>query len=97
MHHTIPREIQKKLPPRLQNDADIIGRPGLPNRRPVEPSKHIGEVHDKSGISPKETGIYGGRYNLRFHEEIMKRGGYDTITGKQLLEIRDMLVKEFDL
>jgi hypothetical protein len=32
-HHTIPKEIQKKLPPNLQKDRDIIGRRGLPNRK----------------------------------------------------------------
>jgi hypothetical protein len=96
-HHTIPKEIQKKLPPHLRSDPDIIGRPGLPNRRPVEAGKHLGEVHDKSGISPKETGIYGGRYNLRFQEEIQKLGGYNAVTKQQVLEIRDRLGKEFGI
>lgn len=66
LHYSIPKEIQKKLPPHLRNDRDIIGRAGLPNRRPVEARKHLREVHDKTGISRVETGIGGGRYNLRF-------------------------------
>jgi hypothetical protein len=96
-HHTISTEIQEKLPPNLQTEPDIVGRRGLPNRKEVEAGKHLGEVHDKTGISPKETGIYGGKYNLRFQEEIMKRGGYGNVTKDQILEIRDLLVKEFGL
>jgi hypothetical protein len=95
-HHTIPKEIQKKLPEHLQNDPDIIGRPGLPNRRMVDADHHMNVVHDKRGISTKKTGIYGGKYNLRFDEEI-KKIGYDIITKQQILDIRDLLVKEFGL
>ncbi len=96
-HHSIPTEIQAKLPAHLQADPDIRGRAGLPNRRPVETERHRGEVHDRSGISPKKTGISGGKYNLRFQEEIEKLGGYKKVTKEQVLEIRDRLVKEFGL
>jgi len=96
-HHTIPKEIQKKLPKHLQKDPDIIGRRGLPNRRPVDPNRHIKEIHNKTGISTKETGIHGGAYNKRFDDEIEKRGGYHKMTKKKVLEIRDMLVKEFGI
>jgi hypothetical protein len=97
LHHSIPKEIQGKLPEHLQNDQDIIGRKGLPNRIPVEAEKHLREVHDKTGINPKESGIYGGKYNKRFHDEIIERGGYKDITKEDILEIRDLLVKEFGL
>jgi len=96
-HHTIPSEIQDKLPEHLRNDPDIVGRRGLPNKKPVDADKHAYEIHDRTGISPTATGIYGGKYNLRFQEEIMKRGGYESITKQQLLEIRDLLVKEFGI
>ena len=69
----------------------------MPNRRPVDADRHLNEVHDKTGISTKETGIHGGKYNLRFQEEIDKLGGYDKITKEQILEIREKLVKEFSL
>ena len=61
---------------------------------PVETGKHLGEFHNKTGISPKKTGIYGGKHNLQFDEEIRK-SGYDKITKPQVVEIRDRLVKEF--
>ena len=96
-HHTIPKEIQNKLPANLREHPDIRGSPGLPNRRPVEADRHIGEVHDKTGISPKATGISGGKYNLRFHQEIDKLGGYKHVSKEQVLEIRERLVKEFGL
>lgn len=96
-HHTIPREIQGKLPPDVANHSDVRGRKGLPNRRTVDAEKHLGEVHDKKGISRKETGISGGKYNLRFQEEIEARGGYNAVTAEDLVEIRDLLVVEFDL
>jgi hypothetical protein len=35
-HHTIPKEIQDKLPADIQAQPDIRGRAGLPNRRPVD-------------------------------------------------------------
>jgi hypothetical protein len=96
LHHTIPKEIQKKLPPHLRNEPDIIGRAGLPNRKAVEASKHLNEVHDKTGISSTVTGIFGGKYNVRFDEEIRKIG-YDRIVRQQVLDIRDDLAREFGL
>jgi RHS repeat-associated protein len=66
LHHTIPTEIRKKLPPALRNHPDIRGRAGLPNRVPVDSWRHQNEIHDKRGISIGGTGIRGGRYSLRF-------------------------------
>ena len=97
MHHTIPREIQKKLPDEVRNHPDVRGRKGNPNRRPVEREKHRRELHDKTGISSKETGIGGGRYNLRFQEEIQARGGYNNVSPAEIVEIRDKLVGEFGI
>jgi len=96
-HHTIPKEIQKKLPPALRKDPDVRGRPGLPNRQPVDAERHLEELHDKTGISRKRTGIGGGKYNLRFQEEIQKRGGYNKVTVQDILDIRAMLAKEFGI
>jgi RHS repeat-associated protein len=86
-HHTIPKEIMKKLPARIQNHKDIIGRRGLPNKTPVEAGRHLNEIHKGAG---------GGAYNQRFEQEILKRGGYERVTVKDVLEIRDNLVKEFN-
>jgi dUTPase len=87
-HHTIPTEIRKKLPPKIRNHPDIIGRKGLPNRKEVEAGEHLGIIH---------KGYRGGAYNKRFEEEILKRGGYESVTVDDILEIRDMLVKEFGI
>ena len=77
-HHSIPKEIQKKLPLDVASHPDVRGRPGLPNIRPVDATKHT-KAHDKAGISTKATGIHGGAYNKRFQEEIEKRGGYNQV------------------
>ncbi len=87
-HHTIPTEIRKKLPLKIRNHPDIIGRKGLPNRKEVEAGEHLGKIH---------KGYRGGAYNKRFEEEILKRGGYENVTVEDILEIRDMLVKEFGI
>ena len=98
LHHTIPKEIQNKLPPHLRSDPDIIGRKGLPNRLSVESGHHRKVVHDKTDISSKASGIFGGAYNKRFHDEILKAAGsYKKVTKEQVLRIRDLLVQEFDL
>jgi hypothetical protein len=94
-HHSIPKEIQEKLPPKLQKDPDIKGKPGNPNRRPVDADKHINEMHDKTGISPKQTGIYGGKYNYLFHKAIDWLGGYPGIKKEHVLRIRDLLMRFF--
>jgi len=46
------------------------------------------EIHEGSG---------GGRYNNRFDELIQEHGGYDDITPRELNEIRDQLIREFNL
>jgi hypothetical protein len=81
-HHTIPKEIQKRLPPSIRNHPDIKGRPGNPNIKDIPTSRHK-EIHP--------------RYNERFEEEIMKRGGYNNVTVQDVLDIRDQLVREFGL
>jgi hypothetical protein len=86
-HHTIPRAIQAKLPPALRNHPDIRGRAGNPNIRMIPTSKHI-EIHQGAG---------GGRYNQRFEQEILKRGGYRKVTVQDILEIRNNLWHEFGL
>ena len=71
----------------MRNDPDIRGRKGLPNRKKVRYKKHR-KIHEGPG---------GGEYNERFKEEIEKKGGFDKVKKKDILEIRDKLVKEFGL
>lgn len=78
-HHSIPKEIQKKLPEGVAGHPDVRGRRGLPNVREVDASKHI-KAHEKNGISRIETGIGGGKYNLRFQEEIGREKRVRTIS-----------------
>ncbi|OQX04117.1 MAG: hypothetical protein BWK80_54260 [Desulfobacteraceae bacterium IS3] len=86
-HHTIPKEIQKKLPPDVRSHPDVRGRKGNPNRKSIPYQKHR-EIHEGAG---------GGTYNQRFDEEVLNRGGYENITPQELNEIRDCLVEEFGL
>ncbi len=58
------------------------------NRKEVEAGEHLGIIH---------KGYRGGAYNKRFEEEILKRGGYENVTVDDILEIRDILVKEFGI
>ena len=88
MHHTIPRQIQKRLPENVRKHPDVVGRKGLPNRKPVPYEKHR-DIHRGPG---------GGVYNDRFDEEIVKEAGvYGNVTAQQIINIRDRLVKEFGL
>ena len=86
-HHTIPKEIQKKLPPDVKNHPDVRGRKGNPNRKEIPYDKHR-EIHKGPG---------GGKYNESFDVEIQKRGGYENVTPSDLNEIRDQLVRDFEL
>ena len=86
-HHSIPKQIQKRLPPAVANHPDVKGRKGNPNKIRIQEGKHK-EIH--SGPSR------GGDYNRRFDEEIQKiEGDYDKVTPQQLNEIRDRLRQEF--
>ncbi len=95
-HHAIPKEILRKLPPQVRNDKRIKSFTG-DNKRLVEAGLHE-IVHNKKGISIKATGIRGGAYNLRFHEEILKLpDGYRFISVQQVLNIRNKLIAEFGI
>ncbi|MFZ5945843.1 MAG: hypothetical protein ACOYVD_17260 [Bacillota bacterium] len=87
-HHSIPKEIQKKLPEDVRNHPDVKGRKGLPNRRPVEAERHLKEIHKGPG---------GGAYNKSFDQEILKSGGYSRIKVKVVTTIRDKLLKIFNI
>jgi len=86
-HHTIPREIQKKLPSPVRKHPDVRGRKGNPNKKSIPYAKHR-EIHEGPG---------GGKYNERFDEMIEEAGGYDSMTPPKVNEIRDDLVTEFGI
>ena len=86
-HHTIPKEIQKNLPPEVRKHSDVRGRKGLPNMKDIPYEQHR-EIHQGPG---------GGIFNQRFEEEIMNRGGYENVSPGDVTAIRDNLVKEFGL
>lgn len=87
LHHSIPKQIQKRLPPGVATHPDVRGKKGNPNKIPIPPSKHK-DIHSGPGR--------GGDYNRRFDEEIQKvEGDYDKVTPQQLNEIRDRLRQEF--
>jgi hypothetical protein len=87
-HHTIPKQIQKSLPTNIASDPKIIGVKGTPN------IKYISEWLHKA----VHTGGNGGAYNTRFFIEIDKiLEKKSEITVKDILQIRDLLVKEFGL
>ncbi len=96
-HHTIPKEIQKKIPPDIQKAKEICDKSEPQNLVQVDAKIHLNDIHSKKGISTKETGIFGGVYNLRFNEEIYLRGGYEEVNVEQIIEIRNLLIKEFGL
>ena len=64
----------KKILERIRTHNDIVGRKGLPNRRPAEAERHLNEIHKSR---PGD-----GAYNKRFEQEIMKRGGYNRVRVK---------------
>jgi hypothetical protein len=83
-HHTIPRQILKRLPPDI---ADLVrGKRSDPNIWDIPENIHK-QIH--SG-----TGGPGGAYNRRWREEI---GKLQEITVSKIKSIRDELVEEFGL
>ncbi|GHT27809.1 hypothetical protein FACS18942_07590 [Planctomycetales bacterium] len=86
-HHTIPKQIQKALPPEVASNPLIRGVKGNPNIKYIQEWLHK-DIH---------TGGNGGAYNARFFIEIEKAGELNSVTVQQILNIRDALVKEFDL
>ena len=99
MHHTIPREIRRSrstgkslLPDHLVEHPDIVGRPGLPNRRSTLRDVHR-DIHNRN----RE----GGDYNTRFKEMLKElekmKPDQDSWTAKDITNIRDKLLIEFDL
>jgi hypothetical protein len=91
-HHTIPKAIQKQLPPSVRNHPDVVGRAGNPNVRQIPEPTH-GRIHS----SPPGNYYPGGDYHRRFDELIRQRGGYDAVSPRDIMQIRDQLVKEFGL
>jgi hypothetical protein len=91
-HHTIPKAIQKQLPPSVRNHPDVVGRAGNPNVRQIPEATH-GRVHS----SPPGNYYPGGDYNRRFDQLIRERGGYDAVSPRDVTQIRDQLVREFGL
>ena len=87
-HHTIPKAIQKRLPPDVRSHPDVRGRRGNPNIKQIPTKKHK-KIHSGRGR--------GGDYNRRFDEEIRNRGGYQDASPRDLNDIRDQLGKEFGL
>lgn len=83
MHHSIPTEILKKLPPKIANDPRVRGQRGDSNKISVEREKH--QVAHQDG------------YNQRFKDAIKRAGGYTQVTIQQLRQARDRLVKRFGL
>lgn len=86
-HHTIPREIQKLLPPSVGRHPSVRGCKGTPNIKQVPYQKHR-EIHQGKG---------GGNYNEAFKNEIEDAGGYNTVTPKDVTNIRDRLVNFFGI
>jgi hypothetical protein len=83
-HHTIPKQIQRMI---SLSDPRIRGVRGNPNVKKIPEELHKA-IH---------TGGNGGAYNARFIQEIENLGDPKKITPEKILEIRNMLVKEFGL
>jgi hypothetical protein len=53
-------------------------------------------IHAGTGYI-QNGGIGGGHYNNAFHELIRKNGDYDRVTAEDLVRMRDLLVRIFDI
>lgn len=91
-HHTIPKAIQKRLPPSVRNHPDIVGRPGNPNIREIP-----GQTHDRIHTSAPGPYYPGGHYNRRFDDLIQQRGGYNAVSPGDITQIQRQLIREFRL
>jgi len=88
----IPKAIQKRLPPPVRNHPDVVGRQGNPNIRNIPKP-----AHDRVHTSAPGPYHPGGNYNRRFDQLIQERGGYGAVSPRDIVEIRDQLVREFKL
>ncbi|MCK4659889.1 MAG: hypothetical protein KAV82_10250 [Phycisphaerae bacterium] len=92
-HHTIPRAVLKQLPKRVR--SRIYGQSRGGNRIIWDiPS----DIHDTlHGAVGRGYGKPGGAWNTRWHWEIRAKGGYKNVAADDIYEIRDRLVRDFDL
>jgi hypothetical protein len=83
LHHTIPRQILRNLPPEVASNPLVRGRAGAPNRWSIPRELHR-EIH--SG------GPNGGRYNQFFRDHMPRNPTVD-----DMLRLREDAVREFGL
>lgn len=76
--------------------SKVYGKARGPNRIiwKIPEDYHNEVVHAGVGHG---LGKPGGAWNTRWAWEIEARGGYKNITADEIYEIRDQLVKDFDL
>jgi hypothetical protein len=86
-HHTIPREIQKILPPSVASHPTVRGCKGSPNLKAIPYDKHR-KIHEGAG---------GGACNEQFKDAINAAGGPANMTPSTITNIRDNLVKLFGI
>ena len=83
----------------IADEADIIGRHGLPNRIPVPAGRHT-KIHSGKGYI-QNGGVGSGHYNNAFHRLIVGKNGngpgHKNVTKEHVLEIREFLVRQFGL
>jgi RHS repeat-associated protein len=84
-HHSIPKAIQKQLPPEVADDPRIRGCRGCPNKVRIPEPVHK-DIH---------RGPAGGPYNAEFKNRLDILGGPPSVDD--VLRIRDQLMKDFDL
>jgi RHS repeat-associated protein len=99
LHHTIPRQIYNPrsgkdplIPKHLANLPEIRGCRGNPNRWAIPKDIHV-DLH--------KSNRPGGSFNSRWVEEIKDlrkvKPDIDTWTKENILDIRDKIVKEFNI
>lgn len=88
MHHSIPREVQRQLPPEVARHPDVRGRKGNPNRMCLPYETHR-EIHRGPG---------GGAYNQFFLDRLNPRAlGGRQPTVNDVLRVRQEALDAFGL
>ena len=85
MHHSVPREILKQLPPDVANNPIVRGKRGRPNRWPVPTDKHR-DIHRGAG---------GGDYNEAFKDALENLGREPT--AEDVDRIRNEIAESFGI
>ena len=87
-HHTVPVAVLKRLKSEVANHPLVRGKKGAPNIWDIPEDFHK-VIHG--------NGALGGQWNQRWYQELERVGGPEVAEVEDVLQIRELLIREFRL